>query len=133
MRSCERNINNPSRLTYVGQCLKGDMVSIKISRLYNMDIYSDVGKYLGKAQEFILDLEKGEILRITLEPLGSITREDAKRILREKSILYKNVRSVEDVIMVSKGGPIASETASAEEAVEEEETATARSSFFGRR
>jgi len=78
-------------------------MSFKISRLYGMDIYSDGGRYLGRVMDLILDLEKGEILRVTLEPLHSVTREDAKRILREKSILYKNVRSVEDVIMVSKG------------------------------
>ena len=78
-------------------------MGVRISRLYGMDVYSDNGRYLGRAQDLILDLEKGEILRITLEPLSSVTREDAKRILRERSILYKNVRSVEDVIMVSKG------------------------------
>lgn len=76
-------------------------MSVRLSRLYGMDIYSDGGKYLGRVQDLILDLEKGEILRITLEPLSAVTREDAKKILREKSILYKNVKSVEDVIMVS--------------------------------
>jgi len=78
-------------------------MSFRISRLYGIDIYSDGGKYLGRVQDLIIDLEKGEILRITLEPMGSVTREDAQRILREKSILYKNVKSVEDVIMVSSG------------------------------
>lgn len=77
---------------------------MRLSRLYGMDIFSDVGKYLGKAQDFILDLEKGEVLRITLEPLQAVTKEDAKRILRERSLLYKHVKSVEDVIIVSKGG-----------------------------
>ncbi len=94
-------------------------MGVRVSRLYGMDVYSDNGKYLGRAQELILDLEKGEILRITLEPLGSVTREDAKRILRERSILYKNVRSVEDVIMVSKASAIAA----SEPLPEEEEAA----------
>ena len=83
-------------------------MGFKLSKLYGMDIYSDGGKYLGRVQDLIIDLEKGEVLRITLDPLSSVTREDAKKILRERSILYKNVRSVEDVIMVSKGGPVIS-------------------------
>ena len=103
-------------------------MSVKLSRLYGMDIYSDGGKYLGRAQDLILDLEKGEILRITLEPLSSVTREDAKKILRERSILYKNVKSVEDVIMVSgrPGG-----RTSAEEA-EELPAQSSAPGFFGR-
>jgi len=95
-------------------------MGFRISKLYGMDIYSDGGRYLGRVNDLIIDLEKGEVLRLTLEPLSSVTREDAKRILRERSILYKNVRSVEDVIMVSKAGPIASSEAPAEEEAPEE-------------
>ena len=103
-------------------------MSVRLSRLYGMDLYSDGGKYLGRAQDIIIDLEKGEILRITLEPLQSVTREDAQRIFREKSILYKNVKSVEDVIMVgAKGATKASETES-----EEFQTSQTGSNYFGR-
>jgi len=71
-----------------------------------MDIYNDEGKFLGKVQEVVVDLEKGEVVRILTEPLASMSREDAKRILREKSVLYKYVKSVEDVVMVAKqSGP----------------------------
>jgi len=107
-------------------------MSLKLSRLYGMDIYSDGGKYLGRAQEIILDLEKGEILRITLEPLQAVTREDAKRILREKSILYKNVKSVEDVIMVTgkpMAGPLAKESIEPEA---EDVSSSSVPGFFGR-
>lgn len=102
-------------------------MGFRISKLYGMDIYSDGGRYLGRVQDIIIDLEKGEVLRITLEPLSSVTREDAKRILRERSILYKNVRSVEDVIMVSKGGP-----AVAGEPLPEESPEEPRGFSFGR-
>jgi sporulation protein YlmC with PRC-barrel domain len=105
-----------------------ELMSYRMSRLYGMDIYSDGGKYLGRVHDLIIDLEKGEIMRITLEPLQSVTREDAKRILREKSILYKNVKSVEDVIMVSGG-------TNAGRMPDEEEPAPAGASgpsFFGR-
>lgn len=77
-------------------------MSTKLSRLYGMDIFTDTGKFIGNAQDFIIDLENGEVSRILIEalPMG---KEDAKKALREKSILYKNVKSVEDVIVVSKG------------------------------
>ena len=104
-------------------------MSFKLSRLYGMDIYSDGGKYLGRVQDMILDLEKGEILRITLEPLVSVTREDAKRILREKSILYKSVRSVEDVIMVS-GRPVTMPKGEAEPEAADFTPDTGATSFF---
>jgi sporulation protein YlmC with PRC-barrel domain len=67
-----------------------------------MDIFSDTGKFIGNAQDFIVDLEGGEVSRILLESLPS-AKDDAKKALREKSILYKNVKSVEDVIVVTKG------------------------------
>jgi sporulation protein YlmC with PRC-barrel domain len=77
-------------------------MSTKLSRLYGMDIFTDSGKFIGNAQDFIVDLEGGEVSRILIEALPS-GKEDAKKSLREKSILYKNVKSVEDVIVVTKG------------------------------
>ena len=77
----------------------GIEVTMKISELYGMDVFTDSGKFLGTAQDFIVDLESGAVIRILLEPLPS-NKEQAKVVLREKSILYKNVKSVEDVIVV---------------------------------
>jgi sporulation protein YlmC with PRC-barrel domain len=68
-----------------------------------MDIYSDAGKYLGRVIDLILDLEKGEVVRMTMQPLIAISRDEARRVLRESSVLYRNVKSVEDVIVVTKG------------------------------
>jgi sporulation protein YlmC with PRC-barrel domain len=77
-------------------------VTTKLSRLYGMDIFTDSGKFIGNAQDFIVDFESGEVSRILLEqlPMG---KDDAKKALRERSILYKNVKSVEDVIVITKG------------------------------
>lgn len=72
---------------------------MRLSELYGMDVFTDGGKFLGTAQDFIVDLETGAISRILLEPLPT-SKEQAKIVLREKSILYKNVKSVEDVIVV---------------------------------
>lgn len=77
-------------------------MTTKLSRMYGMDIFTDSGKFIGNAQDFIIDTESGEMVRVLLEPLPS-SKEDAKRVLKEKSVMYKNVKSVEDVIVVAKG------------------------------
>lgn len=77
-------------------------MAIKVSKLYGIDIYTDSGKFLGRVQEILLDLEKGEVLRLTMEPLNAVSKDEAKRILRDRSVLYKSVKSVEDVVVVSK-------------------------------
>ena len=77
-------------------------MSTKLSRMYGMDIFTDSGKFLGNAQDFIVDVEGGEVSRILIEQLPA-AKDDAKKTIREKSILYSNVKSVEDVIVVTKG------------------------------
>ncbi|MEK6981315.1 MAG: PRC-barrel domain-containing protein [Candidatus Micrarchaeota archaeon] len=77
-------------------------MTTKLSRMYGMDLFTDSGKFLGNAQDFILDAESGEVSRVLIEQLPK-GKEEAKKALREKSILYKNVKSVEDVIVVTKG------------------------------
>ena len=71
-----------------------------------MDIFTDSGKFLGNAQDFIVDVEAGEVARILTEPLP-VGKEDARKALREKSIQYKNVKSVEDVIVVTRASAAA--------------------------
>ncbi|HLD59779.1 MAG TPA: PRC-barrel domain-containing protein [Candidatus Bilamarchaeaceae archaeon] len=77
-------------------------MTTKLSRMYGMDIFTDSGKFLGNAQDFIVDVEGGEVARLLTEALPS-RKDDARKSLREKSILYKNVKSVEDVIVITKG------------------------------
>ena len=67
-------------------------MTVKVSKIYGMDIYTDGGKFLGRVQEILLDLEKGEVVRLTMEPLNSVSKDEAKRILRDKSVLYKSVK-----------------------------------------
>lgn len=73
---------------------------MKMSDMYHMDIYSDGGQYLGDVQDVIIDLEKGEVSRLLMVPWKN-ARGDVKTVLRLKSILYKNVKNVGDVVMVS--------------------------------
>ena len=76
-------------------------MSVRLSKMYGMEIFTDSGKYVGTAQDFIVDLESGEVSRILLEPLSS-SKEKTKSILKDKSVIYKNVASIEDVIVVTK-------------------------------
>jgi sporulation protein YlmC with PRC-barrel domain len=74
-------------------------MTVKLSRLYGMEIFTDGGKYVGTAQDFVVDMEAGEVARVLLEAFSS---SRGKEILKEKSVLYRNVKSVEDVIVVGK-------------------------------
>ena len=79
-------------------------MSTKVSKIYGMDIYTDSGKFLGRVQDILIDLEQGKIVRVAMEPLANVSKDEAKRILREKSVLYSSVKSVEDVVVVTKSG-----------------------------
>ncbi len=74
---------------------------MKISDLYSMDVYSDAGQYLGEVRDAIVDLEKGEVIRILMEEWRTADREEVKRMLQQKSVLFKNVKNVGDVVLVS--------------------------------
>ncbi len=75
-------------------------MTVKLSTMYGMDIFTDKGKYMGASQDFIINVEEGKVVRIMLEKIPR-SSEEAKRVIKERSILYKNVKSVEDVIVVT--------------------------------
>ncbi|MDD3083513.1 MAG: PRC-barrel domain-containing protein [Candidatus ainarchaeum sp.] len=91
-------------------------MSVKLSKLFGMDIYDSTAGYKGKVYDIIINLEKGKLETITTEPLKVKTKTDAKKILAEKSIPYKNVQSANDIILISNNGSRSVET--------EEETRT---------
>jgi len=76
-------------------------MSVKLSKLFGMDVYDFEAGYKGKVYDIIINLEKGRLETITTEPLKVKTKSDAKKILAEKSIPYRNVKSVKDIIIVS--------------------------------
>ena len=79
----------------------GIVMSVRLSKLFGMDIYDSEAGYKGKVYEIIINLEKGKLETLTTEPLKVKTKSDAKKILTEKSIPYRNVKSVKDIIIVS--------------------------------
>lgn len=76
-------------------------MSMRLSKLFGMDLYDIEAGYKGKVYDIIINLEKGKLETITTEPLKVKTKSDAKKILSEKSIPYRNVKSVKDIIIVS--------------------------------
>ena len=77
---------------------------MKISDIYNMDIYSDAGQYLGEVRDAIIDLERGEVSRLLMEEWKSVDRDEAKKILQQKSILFRNIKNIGDVVLISASG-----------------------------
>ncbi|MFA6049532.1 MAG: PRC-barrel domain-containing protein [Candidatus Micrarchaeia archaeon] len=81
-------------------------MTIKASQLMGMDIYTDNATFVGKVYDIIIDLQKGEIVRLTLEPIKAASKDEAKRIFREKTVMYKSVKAVEKIIIVSSSAPL---------------------------
>ena len=77
---------------------------------------------MGKVNDIILNLETGKIVRLTTEPLRSVSKEKAKNVLKDKSVLYRNVAAVGDIVIL--GTNTAAEEA--EEVPEEEPAPTPR-------
>jgi sporulation protein YlmC with PRC-barrel domain len=68
-----------------------------------LEIITDTGRRIGAAEDFIIDLEKGEVVKILLAPIGRISGQELREFLATKSINYSRVRSVTDVIVISEG------------------------------
>lgn len=79
---------------------------MKISQLVGMDIYTDAAKYVGKVYDVIIDLQKGDVVRLTTEPIRVSSKEEAKQIFKEKTVLYKSVKAVDKIIIVSAIQPM---------------------------
>ena len=64
--------------------------------------YGRIGRYIGKVEDIILNLQKGEIMRITLAPLksGFLSKSKVEEILKENSIGYQDVEEVGDIVLV---------------------------------
>ncbi len=76
---------------------------MRISTIYNMDIYSDAGVYLGEVRDAIVDLEKGEVSRLLMIEWKNADNAEVKKVLQNKSVLFKNIKNIGDVVLVSAG------------------------------
>ncbi len=84
-------------------------MTYRLSKLFGMDIYTTDAEYRGKVFDLVINLEKGKIETITTEPLKVKSKQEAKRIISEKSIPYKNVRSAKDILLINTGKDLVSE------------------------
>jgi len=78
-------------------------MTLRLSKLFGMDIYTTEAEYKGKVFDLVINLEKGRIETITTEPLKVKSKQEAKKIISEKSIPFRNVRSTKDIIIVGTG------------------------------
>jgi len=77
---------------------------LRLSELFGKDIYTDKGDYKGKIYDIVLNLENGTLETITTEPLKVKSKLEAKKIITEKSVPYKNVIAVKDIFIVATKG-----------------------------
>jgi sporulation protein YlmC with PRC-barrel domain len=78
-------------------------MTVRLSKLFGMDIYTTDAEYKGKVFDLVVNLEKGKLETITTEPLKVRSKQEAKKIISEKSIAYKNVKAAKDIIIVGRG------------------------------
>ena len=69
-----------------------------------MDIYSQKARYVGRVEDVILNLEKGEVMRLSLRPFkgGQLPTDEVKKILQGESISYDEISEVADIILCEK-------------------------------
>ena len=84
-------------------------MTIRLSKLFGMDIYTTTSEYKGKVYDLVINLEKGRVETITTEPLRAKSKQDAKRIISEKSVPYRNVKSAKDIILVGVGKDVSAD------------------------
>ena len=76
-------------------------MTMRLSKLFGMDIYNDSAEYKGKIFDIVINLEKGRLETITTEALKARSKPEAKRIISEKSIPFRGVKAVKDIVLVS--------------------------------
>jgi len=77
---------------------------VKISEIYSMDIYGDNGQFLGEVRDAIIDLERGEVSRLLMQEWRNSDKTEVRKILQQKSVLFKNVKNIGDVVLVAGSG-----------------------------
>ncbi len=79
-------------------------MTVRLSELFGMDIYTTDAERKGKVFDLVINLEKGRIETITTEALQPRSKQEAKKIISEKSIPYKRVKAAKDIVLVSSLG-----------------------------
>lgn len=96
-------------------------MSIHLSELFGKEIFTVTGERKGKVFDLVINLEKGCLETITTEPLKVRSKQEAKKIINEKSIPYKKVKSAKDIVVVDLTSPATEEP---------KEASTSRRSYY---
>lgn len=69
-----------------------------------MEIYTEKAQHIGRVEDVILNLENGEIMRLSLRSFkgGALPADEVKRVLQSESIGYNEVKEVGDIIIIEK-------------------------------
>ncbi len=77
-------------------------MSKKLSEIYGMDIYTERAEYVGQVRDIILNIEKGDIMQLSLRPLKGEIGVDIRRTLQQETIPYDEIHKVGDIIICKK-------------------------------
>jgi sporulation protein YlmC with PRC-barrel domain len=77
-------------------------MSKRLSEIYGMDIYTEKAEYVGQVRDIILNLEKGDIMQLSLRPLRGEIGLDIRRALQQETIPYNEIHKVGDIIICKK-------------------------------
>jgi len=83
-------------------------MTINVSKLHGMDIYTNKGIYVGKVGDVIIDTEKGEVTKLSLKPISN--PKDAEEVLKSASVNFEDVLEIGDVIVVQRGPVVVKES-----------------------
>lgn len=78
-------------------------MTVRISKLFGMDIYQTDATYRGKVHDLIVNLEQGVIETVTTQPLKVNSKIEAKKIITDHSIPYNKVISADDILLINAG------------------------------
>lgn len=81
----------------------GIAMSIRLSELYGLDIYTQNAKFVGSVEDIIVDSDEGKVVRLITERIKNniLTRDNAEQMIR-KSVGYNKVLTLGDIVIVSE-------------------------------
>ena len=76
-------------------------MTIRVSQLYGKDIFTEKAEFVGKVGDVILNLETGEVMRLSLRPFNAreLPRDEVKKIVQEESIGFDEVVKMSDILI----------------------------------
>lgn len=79
-------------------------MSMRVSQLYGRDIFTEKAEYVGKVEDVILNLDEGEVMRLTLRSFkgDQLHPDEVRKVITEESIGFNEVVRVGDIVICRK-------------------------------